>query len=302
MNAGVSPRGSPTPKSMSSRPSRSARAFARSSVLERIRLHRPQGARSPHGRAVPSGSATNAARTSKHRARQAASTSSSSRWASAGSPGPKFTASTPAVANSATGVHACFGPDVQLTGVAEPRDEGVSHGDRTRLSVGQDVDLRSAAREHLEEPRLRLRGGARRSVAEVHPTSNLGRDHVGGHAPLDHRDARDLSIHEPVDLDVHDAGIGRPTEASHRGVDRVLPEPWASGVRAPAAERHGGVQVAQTADLERVRRRLHHDREVGRAHRRRSLEQREEGAPRDRQLLSAEEQQADVDGRCEVAR
>ena len=169
MNAGVSSRGSPTPKSMTSTPRSASAPLGLGEPHERVGLAGPRGPGSAARERLQE-------RAVAQRTSAAISTDSSRRWAWAGSPGPKLTASMPAARE--------LGDRASTPAWARPRarrrprsalDERVAVGHRRRRGVGR----RSAARRgRRTAPRSRASASSGERpgrVAEVDVAVDRGR-------------------------------------------------------------------------------------------------------------------------------
>ena len=115
----------------------------------------------------------------------------------AGSPGPKFTASTPAAANSATGVHACLASRRRSPAARRRPTSGLAVATGA-LGALESTTARRAGRTAVQ-PRLGLRRLAARGVAEVDVRRAAVRDDVLGDPARDLRHGDDLGEGQPVE-------------------------------------------------------------------------------------------------------
>ena len=217
---------------------------------------------------------------------------------SAVAPGPKLTASTPASANSATGVQACFGSTSRSPAARRRPTSGVVDDDGRGRRVARDRDLVRAglarrARGCASPPRPatgRARSGG----------SGVARRPVGDDVRRDA--ARDAASPSPTSTNVRPesstsrggTGRTRARPSTARSI-AFTPGPRARGVGALAVPDELGDEVPEAAGVERVVRRLEHDREVGLEHLRDGGEERRERALRLGELLAREEEKPEVE-------
>ena len=285
MNAGVSSRGSPTPKSITGTP-RASRSRLASVSRTKGYVRRP--VRTGDGFTPAPRPRSARARGSRARARRPRSTRSRV-CACGGSPGPKFTAAMPAAPNSATGVQACLGSMARSPAAISASTSGPGR-DRARRRVAVDPQLAVAAAQ-LDQARLRLLRRAPGRVAVVDGRLGQVRDDVARDPARDLRDRHDLGEAQAVEVVRLGLVGGERGDPGGGAVDRVVGEPRARRVARDAVEAPGRVDVAEAARVDRVVGRLHHHHELGGE--RVAREQRRQRALGERQLLAAEEQRAE---------
>ena len=285
MNAGVSSRGSPMPKSM--HVDARGRAAARLASVSRTNgyVRRPaQDGGEAHAHAANASQAARWQRTSA-----AIATDSSRRCACAGSPGPKLTASMPGRAELGDRRPGLLGRDREAAARDQRCARRVRGGDRPGRRVGVDQQL--AARAQLAQPRLGLRRAAAGRVAVVDVRLGAVGDHVAGDPAGDLRHRGDLAEDEAVEL-VRLGLVARRARRSRRAARWIALS--ASHGRAECPERPwkrpGRVDVAEAAGVDRVVGRLHHHHELGGDLVAGARQQRRQRALGDRQLLAPEEQ------------
>ena len=186
-----------------------------------------------------------------------------------------------------------LGADNKISGPLQRAYRRRVHNDSSRLGVADDVERRAIGYE-TREIRLRLRGRAVRRVAEVQRGGCLSRDHVVCNAGVEPRHGDDLAELETAD----DCDAWRELEEGLEPVDGTLEgavgEPRSGGVAARPREHEPCHDVAEASGLELEVRRLEHDCKRCAANRLRALEDRRERVVLGRELLSSEEEQANI--------
>src|SRR3954467_8156432 len=139
----------------------------------------------------------------------------------------------PAIPNSATGVHACFG---RTSSPPEARNRAACGLSRQTRPGGAFPTISTAALGWLMSPRTRASASAGRRVAHVdlrfHQIGNdIVRDATGDRGHRNH-----LSKHQAVEVDVVDGEIRDGSKRLDRGMDRVVAVPWPGAVRGAAAD------------------------------------------------------------------
>ena len=86
-------------------------------------------------------------------------------------------------------------------------------------------DVQLAVRHDLAQPRLGLVTRAARRIAEVQLRRSLRGDDVRRDPALDAHRTHDLSVDEPVELDLPRLELRERRQAGHELVDRVAPGP-----------------------------------------------------------------------------
>ena len=224
------------------------------------------------------------------RSSSAIATRSSRRCAYRVAPGPRLTASRPWAANSATGVHA-----VGSSASPPALRSRCTSSESAATWAGGEFDVTwKVGPDEIAEPCLRLRTRAARCVPVVETHLDPVRDHVVGDAAGDARGAEHLDERQPADLDLERHGGDDRPEPLDGEIDRVHALPRPRGVRALALEDERGVEVPQTACVDRVVGGLEHDDEVGVEHERSLAEDARQALPPPGLPPADEEEERDV--------